>query len=210
MNRRRIMPAALALILLAGCRAQSPGEESQETVPVMVVAAAPATITPMISTLRALGVTVANHHVTIRAPAAGRLSGMSLKNGDQVRKGQRIGYVVNREIEAAQAGLAIARKLDPHLNMWATAEPVVGGWIAENLGPRGRIEDVGRSLAQVAKLVADAPPRLERLARLIERETESPPDEAPIPPPSGRMSAVSGALMWIIAATLLWIAFHLR
>jgi Cu(I)/Ag(I) efflux system membrane fusion protein len=79
----------------------------------MVVAAAPATITPMISTLRALGITVANHHVTIRAPAAGRLSGMSLKNGDQVRKGERIGYVVNRELEAAQAGLAIARKLDP-------------------------------------------------------------------------------------------------
>jgi Cu(I)/Ag(I) efflux system membrane fusion protein len=113
MKPYRIMPVALVLILAAGCHTQPPGEESQEVAPVMVVAAAPATITPMISTLRALGVTVANHHVTIRAPAAGRLSGMSLKNGDQVRKGQRIGYVVNREIEAAQAGLAIARKLDP-------------------------------------------------------------------------------------------------
>ncbi len=29
----------------------------------------------------------------------------------------------------------VARKLDPQLNMWATAEPVVGAWIAENLGP---------------------------------------------------------------------------
>jgi multidrug efflux pump subunit AcrA (membrane-fusion protein) len=113
MNRHLVMPVALVLILAAGCRPQSPGEETQEIAPVMVVAAAPATITPMISTLRALGVTVANHHVTIRAPAAGRLIGMSLKNGDQVRKGERIGYVVNREIEAAQAGLAIARKLDP-------------------------------------------------------------------------------------------------
>ena len=113
MNRHRIIAGALVLALAAGCRAQSPGEESQEIAPVMVVAAAPATITTMISTLRALGITVANHHVTIRAPATGRLSGMSLKNGDQVRKGQRIGYVVNREIEAAQAGLAIARKLDP-------------------------------------------------------------------------------------------------
>jgi multidrug efflux pump subunit AcrA (membrane-fusion protein) len=113
MNRHLIVPVTLVLILAAGCRPQSPGEESQEIAPVMVVAAAPATITPMISTLRALGITVANHHVTIRAPAAGRLSGMSLKNGDQVRKGERIGYVVNRELEAAQAGLAIARKLDP-------------------------------------------------------------------------------------------------
>jgi multidrug efflux pump subunit AcrA (membrane-fusion protein) len=113
MNRPRIMPVALMVILAAGCRAQSPGGESPEVAPVMVVAAAPATITPMISTLRALGVTVANHHVTIRAPTAGRLTAMNLKNGDQVRKGERIGYLVNREIEAAQAGLAIARQLDP-------------------------------------------------------------------------------------------------
>jgi ubiquinone biosynthesis protein len=63
----------------------------------------------------------------------------------------------------------VARKLDPRLNMWATAEPVVGGWIAENLGPRGRIEDVGRGLSMLAKLAADAPQRLERLGRLIER-----------------------------------------
>ena len=31
----------------------------------------------------------------------------------------------------------VARKLDPQLNMWSTAEPVVGAWIAENLGPVG-------------------------------------------------------------------------
>ncbi|MBV8135881.1 MAG: efflux RND transporter periplasmic adaptor subunit [Deltaproteobacteria bacterium] len=113
MIRHRIVSLAVVLILAAGCRAPGPGDESQEVAPVMVVAAAPATITPMISTLRVLGVTVANHHVTIRAPAAGRLTGISLKNGDQVRRGERIGYVVNREVEAAQAGLAIARKLDP-------------------------------------------------------------------------------------------------
>ena len=35
----------------------------------------------------------------------------------------------------------VARKLDPQLNMWSTAEPVVGAWIAENLGPLGRIDD---------------------------------------------------------------------
>ena len=113
MNRRPIIAVALMVVLVAGCRAPSPGSESQEVAPVMVVAAAPATITPMISTLRALGVTVANHHVTVRAPAAGRLTGMTLKNGDRVRRGERIGYVLNREIEAAQAGLAIARQLDP-------------------------------------------------------------------------------------------------
>jgi ubiquinone biosynthesis protein len=53
--------------------------------------------------------------------------------------------------------------------MWATAEPVVGGWIAENLGPRGKIEDFGRGLALLADIIADAPQRLERVGRLIER-----------------------------------------
>ena len=38
----------------------------------------------------------------------------------------------------------VARKLDPQLNMWSTAEPIVSAWIAENLGPRGRIR--GREL----------------------------------------------------------------
>src|SRR6202044_2187704 len=62
----------------------------------------------------------------------------------------------------------VARKLDPKLNMWATAEPVVGEWIADNLGPRGRIEDVGRGLSLLAKLVGESPARLERLARWID------------------------------------------
>jgi ubiquinone biosynthesis protein len=29
----------------------------------------------------------------------------------------------------------VARKLDPRLNMWSTAEPVVGARIADNLNP---------------------------------------------------------------------------
>jgi ubiquinone biosynthesis protein len=67
----------------------------------------------------------------------------------------------------------VARKLDPRLNMWATAEPVVGGWIAENLGPRGRIEDLARSLSLIAKVAGDVPQRLERLGKLIDRWEEA-------------------------------------
>jgi ubiquinone biosynthesis protein len=62
----------------------------------------------------------------------------------------------------------VARKLDPHLNMWATAEPVVGEWIADNLGPRGRIQDVGRGLSLIVKLIGESPARVERLARWID------------------------------------------
>ena len=62
----------------------------------------------------------------------------------------------------------VARKLDPHLDMWATAEPVVGGWIAENLGPRGRSRTPA-ALRSVGFL-ADAPQRWKRLGESAGRE----------------------------------------
>jgi ubiquinone biosynthesis protein len=102
----------------------------------------------------------------------------------------------------------VARKLDPHLDMWATAEPVVGGWIAENLGPRGRMEDMGRGVSQFAKLVADAPARLERLANLIERGEETA--QGLHGPPPARRAPMQTAALWVVAAALVWIAFHLR
>ena len=40
----------------------------------------------------------------------------------------------------------VARSLDPKLDLWATSEPVVRGWIEENLGPLGKMQDVGVSL----------------------------------------------------------------
>jgi ubiquinone biosynthesis protein len=62
----------------------------------------------------------------------------------------------------------VARKLDPQLNMWSTAEPVVGAWIADNLGPAGRLDDVSRGLSSLAAFLTDAPRRLEEIARRLE------------------------------------------
>ena len=67
----------------------------------------------MTSELRLLGKTVAMRHVIVRAPTAGRVIGMKLVSGDSVRKGQVVAHVINREIEAAEAGLAVARRIDP-------------------------------------------------------------------------------------------------
>jgi len=110
----------------------------------------------------------------------------------------------------------VARKLDPRLNMWATAEPVVGGWIAENLGPRGKIEDVGRSLSLLAKVVADAPHRLERLGRLIERWEDAAAagrlfsDLEKIALRDERRLAFAPMMVLVVVAVLLaWIAYRL-
>ena len=71
----------------------------------------------------------------------------------------------------------VARKLDPQLNMWSTAEPVVGAWIAENLGPRGRLDDVSRGVTSLAAFLADAPRRLEEIASRLEAVSGARPGE---------------------------------
>lgn len=60
-----------------------------------------------------LGVTAALRHITLRAPATGRVVGYNLNSGDRVRRGQVVAHIINRELEAAQAGLGVAEQLDP-------------------------------------------------------------------------------------------------
>ena len=104
----------LAAAILAGCGgSKSETENAKTPEPVLLVTASRARVQPMRSELRLLGKTVAMRHVIIRAPTAGRVVGMKLVSGDIVRRGQVVARIVNREIEAAEAGLAVARKIDP-------------------------------------------------------------------------------------------------
>jgi ubiquinone biosynthesis protein len=49
----------------------------------------------------------------------------------------------------------VARTLNPNLNMWSSAEPVVRAWIERKLGPAGRLEHATEDLTHfVAKLPA--------------------------------------------------------
>jgi membrane fusion protein (multidrug efflux system) len=110
-----IFAAAMTVALLAGCGGEkkADSEDSAPSNPILLVSAARVEVHPMTSELRLLGKTVATHHVIIRSPTAGRVTGIKLESGDSVRKGQVVAHVVNREIEAAEAGLEVARKIDP-------------------------------------------------------------------------------------------------
>jgi ubiquinone biosynthesis protein len=104
----------------------------------------------------------------------------------------------------------VARKLDPRLNMWATAEPVVGGWIADNLGPRGRIEDFARGVAGIARLIGDSPERLERLARWLDALEAGESSKTTPARPGDRLGSfalttLALILLYILARTLLHI-----
>ena len=53
----------------------------------------------------------------------------------------------------------VARSLDPHINIWQVAKPVVEGYISRNLGPLALLRD----LAQTARVLARFGPRLPHL-----------------------------------------------
>lgn len=69
----------------------------------------------------------------------------------------------------------VARRLDPHLDMWTIAEPVVREWIERNLGPIGKIEDIGRGARTLFGVLQDLPDiavRAERLLIQLEKDTD--------------------------------------
>jgi ubiquinone biosynthesis protein len=61
----------------------------------------------------------------------------------------------------------VARTLDPHLDMWTTAEPVVRDWITRNLGPIGKIEDAGRGAKSLLFSLAALPETVSRAERVL-------------------------------------------
>ena len=51
----------------------------------------------------------------------------------------------------------VARTLDPELDIWTVAEPVVGDWLRREEGPLGRIEDLGQHLRRAAEAAGRIP-----------------------------------------------------
>ncbi len=61
----------------------------------------------------------------------------------------------------------VARTLDPQLDMWSTAEPVVRDWITQNLGPLGRIQDAGRGAGSLLASLSRLPETVARAERVL-------------------------------------------
>ncbi|MFC3071675.1 2-polyprenylphenol 6-hydroxylase [Shinella pollutisoli] len=111
----------------------------------------------------------------------------------------------------------VARTLNPRFNMWKAAEPVVGGWIRDNLGPKRLLTDL-RDGAHAALRLAEAAPeiaaRAEKLSLEITAMTEkglrfdAETAEA-IGRAEARHSRSGRMALWVIAATLLYIAWQL-
>ena len=67
----------------------------------------------------------------------------------------------------------VARSLDPKLDMWSTAEPVVREWMTRYLGPVGKLEAAAQGAGEIGRFAAGLPGLLMRGARIIEQFEEA-------------------------------------
>jgi ubiquinone biosynthesis protein len=63
----------------------------------------------------------------------------------------------------------VGRALDPKLDMWKTADPVVREWITRNLGPVGRLEDAAEGAGEIGRFLAQVPGLLTRAGHLADQ-----------------------------------------
>jgi ubiquinone biosynthesis protein len=67
----------------------------------------------------------------------------------------------------------VARSLDPRLNIWTAAEPVVKEWMEEQIGPRARLNEAAEGVSALAGLMAEAPKLAEQARRVSAALAES-------------------------------------
>lgn len=111
----------------------------------------------------------------------------------------------------------VARSLDPGFNMWKTSEPVIGAWIADNLGPKAVLEDARDGLSAAVRLARQAPElaeKTERLAREIDAiAVNGFRFDAETADAIGRAEARHGRsgriALWAIAAAVVYLAWAL-
>ena len=104
----------------------------------------------------------------------------------------------------------VARSLDPRLDMWTVAEPVVREWIERHLGAVGTIEDASDGVREVGRFFGEVPGLLNRGAALIEQLDTitrdglvlAPETVAAIGRAEARRNRWIAAALWSIAALL--------
>jgi ubiquinone biosynthesis protein len=106
----------------------------------------------------------------------------------------------------------VARGLDPKLDMWSTAEPVVREWITRNLGPVGRLEGAVQGAGEFGQFLSAVPGLLTRAARVADQIDDATRDGVVLSPETVAALGAAEArrmrwqtiALWVIAALLAW------
>ncbi len=116
---------------------------------------------------------------------------------------ERFGMETRTELILLQRTMVVvegvARTLDPNMNLWNDARPVVENYIKESIGPKA----LARDLVRTARILSRFGPRLPEMAQAALIRTTNPP--APPPPPRtlprlGWMAVGGG-----VATALIWL-----
>ncbi len=90
---------------------------------------------------------------------------------------ERFGMQTRTELILLQRTMVVvegvARSLDPQVNIWQVARPIVETYIRENVGPKAALRDLGRTLRVLARFGPKLPALVE--ARLIGSDPPAPP-----------------------------------
>ena len=111
----------------------------------------------------------------------------------------------------------VARRLNPKLDMWSTADPVVRDWIERNLGPLGKLGDFGAHTLEAGKSLSLLPSLLNRAETLAHRLGEAAEKGFSLLPESveaigraeARRARWGNFALWAIAGAVIYIAWHL-
>jgi ubiquinone biosynthesis protein len=106
----------------------------------------------------------------------------------------------------------VARTLDPRLDIWTTAEPVVRDWIERHLGPAGRLEGAAHGVVELGAFLAGVPSLLSQASRIAEQIDHATRDGIVLAPETvvaigaaeRRRNRWSTVALWVIAALLAW------
>jgi ubiquinone biosynthesis protein len=102
----------------------------------------------------------------------------------------------------------VARDLDPDLNMWVAAEPVVRAFMEGQLGPSARMREAANSFSALASSLAEIPKVLNTLERLG-RETEDSARRVDNVRQTSRLASYLAVPLWLAAGALVLIAWKL-
>jgi ubiquinone biosynthesis protein len=125
----------------------------------------------------------------------GRLMGQLLTVAQAFEMRQRPDLILLQKTMVVAEG--VGRRLNPDVNIWALAQPLVEDWMRANLGPEARLRD---GLARVV----DALDRLPGLVALAERRLQA--DFGGRAEPRGRRRQLAALLLTLALGLLLGLA----
>ncbi len=98
----------------------------------------------------------------------------------------------------------VARQLDPELDMWVTAKPVVARWLESRLSPEGRIKDGAASLGRLVENLPEFFEQAERAARALAVASREDGGRHPAEGPRPVVWWIIALSLAILALTSLW------